>query len=278
MISAATVWWVKTNTLGKLGLVPRPRGGDWLDDDVVAWSKSSIDAVVSMLTQEEAIELELQQEQAACVRTGLDFYSVPTPDRGILELNDALNGLLNKLAQDLRAGKNIVVHCRQSIGRASLLVALVLVRMGIEPNVALANIQFARGYKIPDTTEQLDWFVGKASAWSKQRTAKTVGQKLQAARHASGTAVVQWEQCTRLVVTAIPRLDLTYGLYYATRGQEFAVSSPYGSVQSVPYDGIAEQDLPRVILGAVLWEVESLEDNSGGSRQHTWRWIFEEAA
>jgi hypothetical protein len=34
---------------GRLAIVPRPRAGDWLDDEIAAWRAEGIDLVVSLL-------------------------------------------------------------------------------------------------------------------------------------------------------------------------------------------------------------------------------------
>ena len=38
---------------GRLAIVPRPRGGDWLEDEVRAWREAGVDIVVSALEADE---------------------------------------------------------------------------------------------------------------------------------------------------------------------------------------------------------------------------------
>lgn len=47
-------YWVNGPWLGKLAIGPRPRGGDWLEDEVSAWRLAGIDAVLSLLTKRTA--------------------------------------------------------------------------------------------------------------------------------------------------------------------------------------------------------------------------------
>ena len=49
---------------GRLAIVPRPRGGDWLEDEVRAWKEMGFDVVVSLLTRDELDELGLVAEAA----------------------------------------------------------------------------------------------------------------------------------------------------------------------------------------------------------------------
>ncbi len=53
------VYWIEGVPTGKVAIVPRPRGGDWLEDEVRAWRAAGIDVVVSLLTDDEVRELGL---------------------------------------------------------------------------------------------------------------------------------------------------------------------------------------------------------------------------
>lgn len=153
----AEVYWVPGPWPGCLGIVPRPRGGDWLADEVRSWRAAGLDVVTSLLTPEEATELELQEEEAESRQQGLGFYSFPIPDRGVPRSRMDLIKLVGRLEKALEAGKNVAVHCRQGIGRSSMVVASVLVSAGEEPDEAFRRIEKARGTSVPDTLEQRDW-------------------------------------------------------------------------------------------------------------------------
>lgn len=83
----------------RISIVARPRGNDWLCDEVSAFSREGIDTLVSMLTDEEAGELGLEQEAAECRAAGIQFVMWPflmalSPPTGLLfytALNDWLN-------------------------------------------------------------------------------------------------------------------------------------------------------------------------------------------
>src|SRR4051812_16790012 len=79
----AEVYWIPGSWRGRLGIIPRPRGGDWLVDEVRSWSDAGIGVVASLLTPDEVAELELQAEAARSREAGLEFCAFPIPDLGV---------------------------------------------------------------------------------------------------------------------------------------------------------------------------------------------------
>jgi hypothetical protein len=47
-------FWVDTDNQIRLAIVPRPRGGDWLEDEVAHIKRAGVDVLVSMLQADEA--------------------------------------------------------------------------------------------------------------------------------------------------------------------------------------------------------------------------------
>jgi hypothetical protein len=78
-----TSYLIKGPWPGELAIIPRPRGGDWLEDEVRSLRQDGFQIVVSMLTREEAEELDLTQEDAIVRDHGLQFLNYPVPDRGV---------------------------------------------------------------------------------------------------------------------------------------------------------------------------------------------------
>jgi protein-tyrosine phosphatase len=159
----AEVYWVQGPWPGRLGILPRPRGGDWLADEVQAWRDAGLDVVVSLLAPDEAAELELQEEEACARREGIEFLAFPIPDYGVPRSRSELAVLIQRLETALEAGKKVAVHCRQGIGRSSLLLASVLVSAGEDPEEAFRRIEKARCRPVPDTAEQREWVTGMAA-------------------------------------------------------------------------------------------------------------------
>lgn len=153
----AQVYWVPGPWPGRLGILPRPRGGDWLADEIQSWRAAGLDVVVSLLTPDEAAELDLRQEAELAREEGIEFHSFPIPDYGVPPTRADLSRLVHRLDAALAAGKNVAVHCRQGIGRSSVVIASLLVSAGDEPDEAFRRIEEARGRPVPDTAEQREW-------------------------------------------------------------------------------------------------------------------------
>ena len=150
-------YWVETGDEARLAIVPRPRGGDWLEEELWAIKRAGVDVLVSLLTAEEQEELGLRMEDELCARVGLTFRSFPIQDRGTPESSRDLGKLLDELAGDVGAGRSVATHCRASIGRASVILAALLCERGWTPEAAFKSIEEARGAAVPDTPEQAGW-------------------------------------------------------------------------------------------------------------------------
>jgi protein-tyrosine phosphatase len=141
----------------RLGIMARPRGHDWLLDELRALKQSGVDVVVSALTATEADDLGLSAEADGCVENGLLFLPFPIEDRAVPAHSVQFELFINQLLERARNGKSVVIHCRAGIGRSSLIAACVLIRMGSSPSQAFQLIEHARGCPVPETPEQHKW-------------------------------------------------------------------------------------------------------------------------
>lgn len=132
--------------------MPKP-SGEWLSDDLKKLRSMEVDTIVSMLTPEEDQLLGLVDEEACCGQLGLDFVSVPVPDRSVPDLR-SVQELVASILKRLRDGKGIAVHCRAGIGRSGLVVCCVLCALGIPPDQAIKTVTECRGVPVPDTSDQ----------------------------------------------------------------------------------------------------------------------------
>ena len=142
---------------GELAIIPRPRGGDWLDDEIDRLRIEGFNVVVSLLTATEIEELGLTGERETITRQGLEYCNYPIPDLGIPPSNKSARQLLTRIHRDLQNGRRVAIHCRGSIGRSGLIAAGALVLAGVEPSQAIRQVTKARGFESPETSEQREW-------------------------------------------------------------------------------------------------------------------------
>jgi protein-tyrosine phosphatase len=117
-----SVYWIDVQQV-RLGIMARPRGNDWLVDDLRALKRSGVDVIVSALTADEAEELGLASEADACAQVALLFISFPIEDRSLPAHTSQFDVFVNQVLEHLRGGTSVVVHCRAGIGRSSLIAA-----------------------------------------------------------------------------------------------------------------------------------------------------------
>ena len=146
-------------TPGRLAILARPRGGDWLDDEVAGWQREGVRAVVSLLTPDEEAELGLVGERTACAARGIEFRSLPVPDRGLPVSRKAVTDVAAEVARMLADGTMVGIHCRQGIGRSAVLAVAVLNALGSAPEAGIRQVAAARGRPVPETAEQRDWLM-----------------------------------------------------------------------------------------------------------------------
>jgi protein-tyrosine phosphatase len=153
------IYWISGVEFGRLGIIPRPRGGDWLEDEIQSLKRSEVDALVSLLEREEVVELDIAEEQVLCEANGISYLSFPIPDRNVPPSETEALNLSRSLSNYLREGKSVVIHCRQGVGRSGLIAACVLALGGLSVDEAFQRIEEARGCPVPDTPEQRAWVV-----------------------------------------------------------------------------------------------------------------------
>ena len=153
------VYWVHAPFAhpGRLAIAPRPRGDDWLIDEVADWRRAGIDTVVSLLERSEEAELALLAERDLVRDAGMAFLHHPIEDRSIPSSVSAFGELTRGILKELFAGKTVLVHCRQGIGRSGLVAAAVLIAGGSGVSRAFAEVEKGRGRPVPDTNEQRLW-------------------------------------------------------------------------------------------------------------------------
>jgi protein-tyrosine phosphatase len=161
--------WINGPWPGRLAVAARPRGGDWLADEIAGWKRQGVGAVLSLLTSQEEKDLDLAEEGRIAKSQGMLFESFPIPDLQVPRSESKLASTLEKASSTLAGGTNLVIHCRQGIGRSGLVAACLLATKGISPGAAIDAVSAARGVLIPETSEQREWIDRFAAAFANAR-------------------------------------------------------------------------------------------------------------
>jgi len=127
------LYWIAGPWPGKLAIAARPRGGDWLEDEMRGWQDAGINTVLSLLTAGEDKDLDLTTESRVAKGEGLKFLTLPIHDRQIPSSPSEVAAVLDELDSDLACGNNAVIHCRQGVGRSGMMAACLLVMRGKIP-------------------------------------------------------------------------------------------------------------------------------------------------
>jgi protein-tyrosine phosphatase len=153
------IFWIVGAPPAPLAIMLCPHGGAGLEDELRRMRQGGIGTLVSMLEDWEAGALGLANEDQLAERIGLIFITFPICDRQTPPEISAFRSFAAGLAVRLRAGESVGIHCRGSIGRATIAAACALVHLGWTPGAALTAIEEARGCPVPDTEEQRAWIL-----------------------------------------------------------------------------------------------------------------------
>jgi protein-tyrosine phosphatase len=153
------VFWIESTPPVGLAVVLCPREGESLKNDLAQFREAGVDVVVSLLDPNEAVWLGLKDEGRLAEVAGMQFLSYPILDAHVPANVATFRAFVAGLADRLRAGERIGVHCRGSIGRSTVTAACTLIHLGWKAKDALRDIEDARGCEVPDTSEQMRWIL-----------------------------------------------------------------------------------------------------------------------
>jgi protein-tyrosine phosphatase len=151
----------------KIATMPRPRGGEWLEDEIISLKNEGVDVLVSMLEDHEISRFELELEKEICRRNHITYLNFPILDRNLPESFEDVYKFVQKLSKYSEVNKKIAFHCFAGIGRSSLIACCLLVLQGMDVDDAFLQISQARGFPVPDTQEQLEWVYTFAEKFAK---------------------------------------------------------------------------------------------------------------
>lgn len=151
--------------LGSVGLTLCPGkkqsvsvSGTWqrdLDTDIDALQQWGAAAVVTLMPQHELQAVRADGIGTACEVRGIEWHHLPIQDVDVpdaaFETAWLYSGL--RLREHLRAGRNVLLHCRGGLGRSGTIAARLLVELGWEAGAAIRAVRTQRTGAI-ETHEQ----------------------------------------------------------------------------------------------------------------------------
>jgi len=153
----AEVHWIQIPGPGQLGIMPHPRGDDWLADELASLREQGATQIVSLLEEEQVKDLGLEHEARACEAAGLGFRFFPIVDHSIPPMDKKTIDFIKELTAEVRSGEGLAVHCMAGIGRSGLICCAILIELCMSPVEAMTAVSEARGLSIPETEEQCLW-------------------------------------------------------------------------------------------------------------------------
>jgi hypothetical protein len=135
----AKIYWLHNfNTISKLGIMARPRGNEWLEEEILSLKKQGVGIIVSLLDRNEIYELGLEQEPDLCLSHGIEYINLPIVDRNVPSLDSGFYNFIGQLKETIIAG-------------------CLLLKPGYKTEEVITHISKIRGLRVPDTDEQIAW-------------------------------------------------------------------------------------------------------------------------
>lgn len=102
--------------------------------------------VVTLIEDFEFEMLQVRELGNSVIGKNMNWFHLPIvdgqpPDQRFL---DAWRAVVKDLVNDLKRGKNLLVHCRGGLGRAGTVASMLLVELGVSPRDAIDQVRLAR--------------------------------------------------------------------------------------------------------------------------------------
>ncbi len=142
-----------------LGIGPRPSGYEMLPHACRDLREEGVDIVVSAQTPAERRRMGLQDEVTCVEEAGMEFISIPIIDHNPPPFSEDIFAEIETLAEEVKAGRRVFIHCFAGIGRSATLAAAILIELGYTPQKAVQMLSTARGIPVPETLDQREWLL-----------------------------------------------------------------------------------------------------------------------
>jgi len=142
-------------TPGFLGMTIAPgkkqKGGmtaDWdrdLQKDLSRLrNEYGVDSLVSLVEEHELVSLQIPNLLDEAFKNDIDVFWFPIPDMQAPKSVKKTVSVINYIVNELKSGRNVVVHCKGGLGRTGCITACALVALGWDPGGAIAATRVTR--------------------------------------------------------------------------------------------------------------------------------------
>jgi len=142
-----------------LYIMPAPFEPDLTHCNAYQLKALQVDLVVSLLSLNEVLDLNLSHEEASYKAIGINFVHFPISDFDVPKSEDAFIALAEEVSGLVAEGYIVAIHCRAGIGRSSLLAAAILVHKGFKASEVFEHLSENRQIKVPDKKSQAEWLL-----------------------------------------------------------------------------------------------------------------------
>jgi protein-tyrosine phosphatase len=144
---------VPSNAAGRLLLHSMPGRREKLDDCWREVKSVPVHAIVCLASDEEISQKS--PSYLAAIDSGMvscQRWALGVPDYGVPDNESAFLHLASQVADSLKSGQNILVHCGAGIGRTGMFATLVLMRLRVPFDESLKFVKAAGSG--PETSAQ----------------------------------------------------------------------------------------------------------------------------
>ncbi len=146
---------------------PASMTGAWnrdLDLDIAAIRAWGAGQVISLVEDQEMVELCVPHLEQAVIAAGMIWRHHPLPDGTAPSTGwlDRWNADRQAIHAALTCGEKIFVHCKGGLGRAGTIAAMLLIDGGANAEGAMREVRLQRGAEAIETPEQEAFLVGWA--------------------------------------------------------------------------------------------------------------------
>jgi ADP-ribosyl-[dinitrogen reductase] hydrolase len=129
-----------------------------LDDDLKAVKAFGAVALVTLMPDSELQSLRVYPHQIRdkASELGVEWYQLPIVDAGIPDqsFEELWAHAGSRLRALLKAGHNIVIHCKGGLGRTGTVAARLLIEFGLDPQIAIQSVRKARPGAIENNLQE----------------------------------------------------------------------------------------------------------------------------